>query len=296
MMMNKLIALVLVLAFAAPVLADDLIPAPFRGQPGTTMNVWTYDDGENVWVGQDYADSYSFVSDPTAGDPEGPGWQGWAGDGDPCTPDWFDTIPNESRQGFGNFRFGGWTAPNFDRPEPSAKDLWIQITYKSESGEAQPPAWIGGGYLGDPVDGGFWEGPLEDWTGGTEPEWMETWDDEGVVWGWWEGDPADWNPEGDPTWPDLLETWSEPQEFEIEGVVLESSEVLTDGWIHDVYSLHYPVNPLLEYIQMGLGPAGEGIPTILIDQVVMETICYVPEPATMALLGLGSLLMIRRKR
>jgi hypothetical protein len=292
MMMKKIIVLVLAFAIVAPALAEDLSPASFRGLPGSTFNEWTYVDGENVWGGDDVADNYSFVTDPCATDPEGPGWQGWAGDNDPCTPDWFDGLP-DGRQGGVNFRFGGWSAHNFDRPEPSAKDLWLQITYLSQSGEAQAPAWIGGGYFGDPEDGGVWEGPLEDWTGDTEPEWTGSWMGEGeVVWVIWEGDPADWD---DPSYPDLLDSWSEPVEIEVEGVVLESSTVLDDGWIHDVYSLTYPTNPLLEYIQMGMGGPLDA-DTILIDHVILETLCYVPEPATMALLGLGSLMMIRRKK
>jgi len=53
LMMNKLIVLVLALAIAAPALADDLIPAPWRGEPGTTYSEWTYDDpcGVYDWEG-----------------------------------------------------------------------------------------------------------------------------------------------------------------------------------------------------------------------------------------------------
>ena len=49
-------------------------------------------------------------------------------------------------------------------------------------------------------------------------------------------------------------------------------------------------NPDYEYFAMGFEDV------VLIDQILIETLCYVPEPATMALLGLGSLMMIRRKK
>ena len=73
-----------------------------------------------------------------------------------------------------------------------------------------------------------------------------------------------------------------------------SSEVLGEGWLHDVFALTLPINPNFERFEGWLGddPAN----AVLIDQIVIETLCYVPEPATMVLLGLGSLMAIRRKK
>ena len=103
---------------------------------------------------------------------------------------------------------------------------------------------------------------------------------------WMESELVDW----DPAWPDPTGSWCQDwAEFDGE---LINQQLLVDGWIHEVWAMTAPLNPEYEWFEFGFAE-GQGV---YIDQIVIETLCYVPEPATMALLGLGSLLMIRRKR
>ena len=80
------------------------------------------------------------------------------------------------------------------------------------------------------------------------------------------------------------------EEGEFVGVDLVNSQVLDDGWLHDVFHVDIPVVPDYEWIEGGGGG------NVLIDQVIIETWIWVPEPATMVLFGLGGLIMIRRRR
>lgn len=59
------------------------------------------------------------------------------------------------------------------------------------------------------------------------------------------------------------------------------------NWWHSTYKIRIYPNPASEVIRI------DG--TVMVDQIVIDTIC-VPEPATMALLGLGSLVLLRRRR
>jgi hypothetical protein len=307
MMMNKLIVLVLALAIAAPALADDLTSAPFRGEPGSTYSEWTYDDGDLLFD-YDLPENSSFVSHPDKEDPEiwdpcsgafaGQVW----GASDPCYggDSWLPTY--EGRNGVINFGYGSWDVSNFwsDPPQP-AKDMWVQITYHNgtEVGSEYdfgPVAGAGDPYF-DPCAPDTWgeyEGPAASWPEGMPVMW--TWEDlvdpcdpcgPTEQYNWMEGELAEW----DPAWPDPLGTWAiDWVEIDAE---LVSQQLLVDGWIHEVWALTFPdFNPDFEWFEFGFAD-GQGV---FIDQIVIETLCYVPEPATMALLGLGSLLMIRRKR
>ncbi len=59
------------------------------------------------------------------------------------------------------------------------------------------------------------------------------------------------------------------------------------GWIHSTYNILISPNPFEEWIAI----KGD----ILIDQLVIDTICT-PEPATICLLGLGTLTLLRKRR
>ena len=272
-MMKKLITLLLVLAFAAPALADDVVEAPFRGLEGTTYAQFTYDDPCGVYD-YDFAETSWFVSHPDKGDPclwgepshAGQFWGTNVADDDPCAP-W---VPSAfGRTGLVDFVMGSWDLGNFMHDQP-AKDMWIQITYQNPLSEGTPVDvdWAEAGYP-DPCN------PMGWWEGLTDPC-------DPCSFAYYEGPLAEW-----PTWAgDPLETWGEGYV----DVTLESQTLRPDNWIHEVYSATLPMNPTWEYFAIGY------VSNILIDQVVLETLCYVPEPATMVLLGLGSLLMIRRKR
>jgi len=303
-MMNKLIVLVLALAIAAPALADDLIPAPFRGEPGSTYSQWSYDDGEGVYD-WDLPETFSFVSHPDKEDPyiEDPcsgafSAQVW-GIPDPCQAGgevWVDTYMG--RDGVINFGMASWDLNNFwSDPVQPAKDMWVQITYHNGTEVSSEIDFLGMGGFDPTADPcapdtmGEYECPDAEWPEGMEVMW--TWmqlvdpcDPCGPEeqWNWMESELVDW----DPAWPDPLYTWSS-SEFWFDGELV-SETLLTDGWIHEVWKMTADFNPDFEWFEFGY------VEGVMIDQIVIETLCYVPEPATMVLLGLGSLMMIRRKK
>lgn len=72
-----------------------------------------------------------------------------------------------------------------------------------------------------------------------------------------------------------------------EQILGPTGEPYGDGlWYHTVYSIIIEPNPNFEIIRIDGG--------IMVDELVIDTIC-VPEPATLAILGLGGLALLRRK-
>jgi hypothetical protein len=65
-----------------------------------------------------------------------------------------------------------------------------------------------------------------------------------------------------------------------------------DGWVTDAWSFQIWPNPPEEEIWLNFS-SYSGF--TYVDQVVIDTRCVVPEPATICLLGLGALSLLRRK-
>lgn len=72
-----------------------------------------------------------------------------------------------------------------------------------------------------------------------------------------------------------------PDSIEISELIRESAE---GDWVHSLFEIYITPNPLEEWIAI----KGD----IAVDQVVVDTYC-IPEPATMALLGLGGAFLLR---
>ena len=67
-----------------------------------------------------------------------------------------------------------------------------------------------------------------------------------------------------------------------------TGEPYGDGtWYHSTYLIHLEPNPDFEIVKI------DG--TIMVDELVIDTICF-PEPASLGLLALGGLAMLRRRR
>jgi len=233
-----------VLVAAADAKADDLVPAPFRGDPGSTFVHWTYDENAPnpvVFPRNDVPDVSSFV-------PGGPGFV------DPAITFGADpTIPTDfAAQLFAgsqfepdvpptwlpvfNGRFGvlrnvlgaSWDINNFVDLAP-LKKVHIQITWAATDPTVVPDVFF------------------------TEAEFFQ----------------ADPEIEGF-------------EEFEIDP--FENSIDLGDGWIHSTFTFELRPNPDAEFI--GIFPFDSTTDTgvqIAIDQIVIETISTVPEPATFGL-------------
>ena len=91
-----------------------------------------------------------------------------------------------------------------------------------------------------------------------------------------------WEPQAPGNQPTVWETT-----YGIDATHIGTDTPLGGLWVHSIYEIVLPENPPFEIVRIDGG--------INVDQLVIDTLC-IPEPATLALLALGGLLAICRRR
>lgn len=211
----SLVVLLLISASAGAIVFD-IDPAPFRGEENTTLQAWVFATNVNPTAPDEMTNPYGNASLNVAGGaaagnrwfPEDSGHQGiWVVGRQNGSSGMIATVPN--------------------RPEQNLyKDIWLQITYSSQNGDA----------------------------------------------------------------PSILVSYpnAEGEMFEQPLNATANPVQLDDYYWHAVYTARLPWNPTFEVISITPRDC-----QVYVDEIAIETQC-IPEPMTMGLLGLGSLLLRRR--
>ncbi|MBI4580192.1 MAG: PEP-CTERM sorting domain-containing protein [Planctomycetes bacterium] len=130
-----LAASLIIVVFVGPAMADDLYPPSWRGQNGTTMQVWEFSDPNPTPPPDPMVNPY--------GTPQAQVWTG-IGHG------WMDEWGNSQ----GMWPLSGtieiWI-PNRPQPLPF-KDIWVQLTWTKQVSSSRPKVWeFASGVIGTEV-------------------------------------------------------------------------------------------------------------------------------------------------
>ncbi len=219
----SLVAILLVGTSAA--WADDINPAPWRGEWSTTFQYWQFETPDTG------ASSGGLT-------PDGPGPLIEGQNGDPYTDsgylpstrlwvypfsDWIDIDLDSGR--YGIWPLSGYIDVVVDNHDPvnPEKLLWVQLTWRPTPGTTGVPI------IQPDTQVGFTSTPVR----------------------------------------------------------IEDEQSAADGWTTTTYAWEIHPNPMDEWFTI----SGD----IDVDQLVIDTWC-IPEPATLSLLVLGGLMMLRRRR
>ena len=289
-----------------------IVPHPEKVDPGNFLDR-AEEEGwiQTWWEDTTWVDDSSLYEDNFA-------MQIWGGE-----PTWVATYvtPGGTRTGvlknIDGFSFDLYNFSHDPSWEPQPwKYMQIQITWQSMDpftlaypsgyeleyfGDA-PPEWSDITGWQDPPGGWdeMWDVPLgdleeiwyqwwePDWSGWEEGEWLEEpgfWMGSGIGWGNEEGywAFAGWQ---FGRWDGFIGAFLDDEQ-PLDAMI--ENAVQGDGWMHTKFYFEVEPNPDEEFF----GVFWEG--AVAIDQVVIDTIC-IPEPITMSLLGLGGLLLIRRRK